>query len=131
MLAAAVQAGTGLFSNNDIDFTGPLFSSVSEKTAALLTNFHKQSIYVLLALIDLHVLAIFWYVRIKKQNLLKPMLTGWKEVDQEVKPAAPGKTRWLALTVSLILAGLAVYVVNGAHLSHATAQETAQKKPAW
>ncbi|MFZ6778592.1 cytochrome b/b6 domain-containing protein [Undibacterium sp. Ji83W] len=130
LLAVAAQAGSGLFSNNDIDFTGPLFSLVAEKTAATLTSFHKLSIYVLLALIALHILAIFWYLRIKKQNLLKPMITGWKEVDDDVKPAE-SKPHWLALILSLALLVFTIYFASGTYLSQVKVPEAVQEKPAW
>ena len=130
LMAAAAQAGSGLFSNNDIDFTGPLFILVTEKTAARLTSFHKISIYALLTLITLHILAIFWYLRIKKQNLLKPMITGWKEVSADIKPAK-SKSRWLAFLLSLTLAATTIYFARGAYHSQAKVPEVVQEKPAW
>ncbi|MFZ6872653.1 cytochrome b/b6 domain-containing protein [Undibacterium sp. Di27W] len=130
LLAVAAQAGSGLFSNNDIDFTGPLFSLVTAKIAAALTSFHKLSIYALLALIVLHLLAIFWYLKIKKQNLLKPMITGWKEVDDDT-PTASSKPRWLALILSLAFAAATIYFASGAYFSQAKVAEVQQDKPAW
>ncbi|MES2036442.1 MAG: cytochrome b/b6 domain-containing protein [Pseudomonadota bacterium] len=130
LLAVAAQAGSGLFSNNDIDFTGPLFGLVTEKTAAALTSFHKLSIYGLLTLIALHILAIFWYLRFKKQNLLTPMVTGWKEVGDDIRPAA-SKPHWLALILSLALFAITIYFASGAYLTQIKAPEVAQEKPAW
>ncbi|PXX44057.1 cytochrome b/b6 domain-containing protein [Undibacterium pigrum] len=130
LLAAAAQAGSGLFSNNDIDFTGPLFNLVPEKTAAVLTSFHKLSIYALLALIALHIFAIFWYLKIKKQNLVTPMLTGWKEVDDDVRPVA-SKPRWLALILSLAFAAATIYFASGAYFPQTKVPEVVQEKPAW
>jgi cytochrome b len=46
-----------------------------------LTGLHKLSVNLLIALVVLHLAAIFFYARVKKDNLLKPMLTGWKEVE--------------------------------------------------
>lgn len=130
LLAVAAQAGSGLFSNNDIDFTGPLFSLVTEKTAAALTSFHKLSIYALLALIALHILAIFWYLRFKKQNLLTPMVTGWKEVDEDARSAA-SKPNWLALILSLALLAITIYFASGTYFTQVKAPEVVHEKPAW
>ena len=81
---SAVQIATGLFGNDDIAFNGPLYALVSKETSDLLTGLHQRSVWLLLALVALHLGAIAFYVRVKKDNLVLPMLTGWKE-----KPATP------------------------------------------
>lgn len=110
----AVQAGTGLFTNDDIAFTGPLNVLVDEALAGRLTGWHRQLANVLLGLLALHIVAIFFYVRFKKDKLIKPMVTGWKEVPQGASKSA---TRGgpVALVVALAAAAGAVYVASGAH----------------
>jgi cytochrome b len=106
----AVQAGTGLFSNDDIDFNGPLFALVDSALSSRLTGFHKLISNVLLGLVALHVVAIVFYVGFKKHNLVKPMVTGWKEV-----PAGQSATKGgaLALLSAVSIALLAVYLASG------------------
>lgn len=79
----AAQAGTGLFGSDDIAFTGPLYGWVEEALALRLTGMHRQLANVLLALVALHIAAILVYLLVKKVNLVKPMLTGWKDVHVE------------------------------------------------
>jgi len=108
----AAQAGTGLFGNDEISFTGPLAALVEEATSLRLTGWHKQLVNLLFALLALHVLAIAAYLVIKKDNLVKPMVTGWKEARSGTS-ARQGS--WSALLLSLAAAAAAVYLASGAH----------------
>lgn len=110
----AVQAGTGLFTNDDIAFTGPLNVLVDETLAGRVTGWHRQLANVLLGLLALHIVAIFFYVRVKKDKLIKPMVTGWKEVPKGQSTTKGGP---VALVVALLAAGTAVYFASGAYFS--------------
>ncbi|ELX13168.1 cytochrome b domain-containing protein [Janthinobacterium sp. HH01] len=107
----AVQATTGLFGNDEISFTGPLFALVEEGLANRLTGLHKQLAYVLLAVLALHIVAILVYLFLKKDNLVKPMVTGWKEVRAGTSAA---KGSWTALLLSIAFAGAVVASASGA-----------------
>jgi len=81
LLVLAAQAGTGLFIETDDFFeSGPLYGYVSEATINSLTWWHHFLSKVLLALVVLHLSAILFYWLWKRENLLKPMITGWKWV---------------------------------------------------
>jgi quinol-cytochrome oxidoreductase complex cytochrome b subunit len=121
------QLLTGLVANDDIAFVGPLYDLVSRDLSNLATGWHHLSVNVLIALVVLHLAAIMFYAHVKKDNLVKPMVRGWKEVDQG-EPAWGGGA--LALVVALLIAALAVFAASGAWLPEpppATAVET----PAW
>jgi cytochrome b len=85
--AVGLQAVTGLFANDDIAFEGPFSKYVSSETVQLLTSIHYFNEKVLIALIVLHLGAIFYHQKYKGDNLIKPMLLGDKEIDpsEEVK----------------------------------------------
>jgi cytochrome b len=123
----AAQAVTGLFGNDEIAFTGPLAARVAEETSLALTNWHHQFADWLLALIGLHVVAIVAYLVVKKNNLIKPMLTGRKNVEphEPQEPAQGGG--WLAFVFALAVALGAVYAASGAWQS---APEPAPAAPA-
>jgi cytochrome b len=106
----AAQAGTGLLGTDEISFSGPLAALVEEGTSLRLTGLHKQLTWVLFALLAVHVLAIAVYLAFKKDNLVKPMLTGWKEVRAGA-PAAKGS--WTALALAIAAAAAAVYFAGG------------------
>lgn len=109
----AVQAGTGLFSNDDIAFSGPLFNSIDDDLAGRITGLHRQLANVLLALVAIHVAAIAFYFRFKKDNLVKPMVTGWKEVEAG-EPAERGGP--VAFGVAMVIAlGVLLAIDAAAH----------------
>lgn len=122
----ALQVGTGLFSNDDIAFVGPLFDLVSKDLSNRLTGIHQLLSNALLALVVLHVAAIGFYGRVKKQNLLMPMITGWKEGHGE---SARGGGL-VALVVALIIAAAAIYGASGAWLPEPPAPPPAET-PNW
>ncbi|RZI84786.1 MAG: cytochrome B [Rubrivivax sp.] len=109
----AAQGATGLFTNDDIAFTGPLNALVDEALAGRLTGWHRQMANVLLGLLALHIVAIAFYVLVKRDQLLKPMVTGWKEVPSG-KSASQGGP--VAFTAALLVAIGVVYFASGASL---------------
>lgn len=124
----SVQLLTGLVANDDIAFVGPLYDLVGRDLSNLATGWHKLVINLLILLVVLHVAAIGFYARVKKDNLVRPMVTGWKEVT-EGEPARGGG--WLAVLLALALAGLAVYAASGAWLPEPPAPPPAVATPAW
>ncbi len=107
------QLLTGLVANDDIAFRGPLFDLVGEALSNRLTGLHHKFGDLLIGLVVLHVVAIVFYARFRKQNLVKPMLTGWKDGGEGVSAKGGGI---VAVLVALLLAGLAVYAASGAWL---------------
>lgn len=111
----AFQVGTGLFGNDDIAFNGPLQALAGKDTSDLLTGVHRKSLWLLLALVGLHVAAIGYYARAKKENLVRPMITGWKDVPPEgAQPASGGGI--LAFLFAAAVGLLAACAASGAFL---------------
>jgi len=83
LISITAQAVTGLFIVSDDFFeSGPLASYVSEATVNRLTWWHHLNSDFILVLVVLHVGAILFYLLWKKENLVKPMITGWKWVKR-------------------------------------------------
>ena len=122
-----LQAGTGLFSNDDIAFVGPLFDLVSKDLSNALTDIHHLVSKVLIALVVLHLAAIGFYGRVKKQKLILPMITGWKEGKGE---SARG-SGLAALVVALLIAAAAIYGASGAWLPEPPPPPPAAETPSW
>jgi len=107
------QVLTGLFANDDIAFVGPLYEMIGKSFSDRLSGIHELLSNGVIALVVLHVAAIVFYVRVKKDNLLRPMLTGWKdEANGESAKGGGG----VALIVALMIAAAAVYGASGAWL---------------
>jgi cytochrome b len=111
MLASlSVQAVTGLFANDDVMMEGPLAKHVSDDASALFTAIHDINAGILLALISLHILAVFFYLFRRKQDLIVPMITGRKPIElMDGRPPRAGNL-WLA-TLLLAACSLFVYFV--------------------
>lgn len=95
------QVGSGLISDDEIAFFGPLVGLVSGDTVREATSYHKNvGKYLILGLVALHLVAIAFYKLVKKQGLVQPMLLGDKHVDEAVPSAKDTLgTRMLALVV--------------------------------
>ena len=78
LMSILVQAVSGLFADDDIMTTGPLWKYVSEDTADTFNVIHETNAVVLLTLICIHLAAILFYLLRKRENLIKPMFTGTK-----------------------------------------------------
>lgn len=112
MLAVLLlQAATGLFANDDIATEGPLAKLVSKALSDRITGVHHLSVKLLYALIALHLSAVAYYVLYKREDLIKPMLTGFKDAATGLGVSAQqqGKT-WLAAALLAACAGC-VYVL--------------------
>ncbi len=122
-----LQAVLGLFANDDIAFQGPLYDLVGRDLSGRLTGLHHLLANGLMILVGLHVAAIVFYVRAKKDNLVKPMITGWKEVSQGETAKGGGL---VALVLALALAGLAVWGAMGSWMP-APPPPAAVQTPSW
>ena len=110
------QAATGLFANDDIAYQGFLYPLVGADISDWLTAIHKLFEPALIILVLAHVGAIAYYARVKKHNLLVPMLSGWTETSGAIAPARGSGGGWLAFVVALAFAAGVVYAASGALL---------------
>ncbi|MFC5522233.1 cytochrome b/b6 domain-containing protein [Polaromonas jejuensis] len=105
------QVGSGLISDDEIAFAGPLTRFVSNASVSLATGYHKDiGKWVLLGLVVLHIAAILFYLR-RKHNLVGAMLHG----DKELVLAAPASrddtvSRVTALLILAVCTALAYWV---------------------
>lgn len=108
LLALLIQAGSGLFNGDDIEWFGPWFDLVAADTQRWAHRIHDQAFYVLLGLIALHLLAVLGYLLLRGQNLVLPMLHGYKAVGPDEgaeRVSIPRLLSALALT-ALIMSGV-------------------------
>src|SRR5262245_51348664 len=110
----ALQALSGLFANDEIASSGPLYGWISHAASNRWTRVHHLNSDVMAILLGAHVLAIAWYVWIRRQPLVRAMVSGMKP-GASPTGARIGRTRWMraALIVLAACAALA-YIVNTA-----------------
>ncbi|RNF36374.1 cytochrome b/b6 domain-containing protein [Paracoccus methylarcula] len=81
LLALIWQVGTGLISDpEDFVNVGPLASTVGSDIATKADAWHALGADIILILVLLHIAAILFYRVWKNEDLIRPMLTGWKWV---------------------------------------------------
>jgi cytochrome b len=109
LILVALQAGTGLFTTDDVIYAGPYNHTVSGQTADKLTSLHHANFNWILAAIALHILAIAFYGVVKKQNLVVPMITGTKPAALVPESAAIASSQLLKALIVLAVSCAAVY----------------------
>lgn len=109
----ALQLGTGLISDDEIAFTGPLYAWVDSELALKATSWHRSwGQWLLLGMIGLHLAAILFY-RLRGTDLVRPMLGGDKLLPAKV-PASRDDLRTRALALAIVAAAVALAVWVGA-----------------
>lgn len=124
----AIQATTGLFANDDIAFEGYLLPLVGSELSSKITGIHHLLEKALLLLVALHVGSIVFYARVKKQNLVHPMISGWAAGTPEQSARGGGA---VAFIVALLIAAAAVWAASGALLPPPPPTPPASAAPAF
>lgn len=115
LLLLSFQVGTGLFSTDDIIWTGPWNPAVSSATARYLTRLHHFNFSLIEAAIALHLIAIAFHWLVKKHNLVIPMVIGKKEASLVPPGQEITSSRlWLAVIVIAVSAAAAYGIVAAA-----------------
>jgi cytochrome b len=112
----AAEAATGLFANDDISYQGYLYPLVGADLSGRLTGIHKLFEPALITLVALHLGAIAFYMRVKKRNLVQPMITGWTNANSVTESPRGGGI--VAFVAAAVIAASAVYAASGALLPH-------------
>ena len=107
------EVGLGLFAQDvDGEESGALARYVSYDTADWATNWHAWLFDLLLIAVAIHVLAILFYLVVRRDNLVGPMVTGRKELAEDLpepKMASIGS----ALVGGILSAAIAWWISRG------------------
>jgi len=82
----AVQVGTGLCSNDEVDVEGPLAHVVGAENSDRISHIHALNFWLIALVIVMHLLAIATYRILKGHNLVLPMITGTKHLPARIAP---------------------------------------------
>ena len=110
LLLLLAECLSGIFVNNDVADQGPFTNVAPVWVLNLVTDLHAILFQVLVGAVVLHVAVIGVYALAKGQNLVRPMITGWKILPAAVR--APAMAGWwraigLAVLAAALAAGLA------------------------
>ncbi len=113
LILLVAQIGFGLFAV-DVDGieSGPLSLYVSFDTGRAAAEWHEAVFNVLLGIVVLHVLAIAYYLVVKRDNLVGAMVRGARELPGEVQPVRSASR--LRFVIGVILAGILTWAVTKA-----------------
>lgn len=115
LFVLVVQVTSGLFAV-DVDGieSGPLSYLVEFDRGRQAAGIHEVSFNLLLALIVLHVVAILFYLLVRRRNLIGAMFTG-SQITTADTAAAPAVVvpRWRVLIAVAVALLLAYWIMNG------------------
>jgi cytochrome b len=108
LLALVAQGVTGLFANDEIFNTGPLYGYISDALSLRLTSWHRRLFDWIVIAVALHVLAVVAHRLLAGHDLIGPMFSGKKPATLIAEHEAISSSRlWLA---AVLLAGITATV---------------------
>ena len=99
------QVATGLVADDEIILLGPLNRLVPTDVGLSATSWHNTwGQWGVFGLVGLHLAAIGWYLWGKKVNLIRPMLSGDKQLPADAPADTPASAdRWPQRSAALVL----------------------------
>ena len=109
-----LQVSTGLLSDDEITNAGPLSKFVSSTLVNYATFYHKAiGKLIIFVLIALHIAAIAYHYFVKKDNLIKPMIMGFKPAWLETTNSADNLgSRLLAVVIFALASGFVILMTR-------------------
>ncbi|WP_085620910.1 cytochrome b/b6 domain-containing protein [Thalassospira alkalitolerans] len=109
IVLVAVQAISGLFASEDtfLFFDGPLVAYASSDIARTMNFIHHTNINLIYIAVGLHVFAALFYLVVKRENLIRAMVTGMHHVPESI---AAG---FMQIRFASPVLGIAILVVCG------------------
>ena len=113
LLVLVAQIGVGLFaSDEDGIYAGPLSRHMPDLDSAHeLVEWHETLFWILVGLIALHVLAILYYLIVKRDDLVTPMVTGRRAAGENDAILVPAPL-WRFIFSVVVAAGLTLLVAK-------------------
>lgn len=110
----ALQVASGLFADDEIATTGPWNKFVSGAAAKLYTRWHTTfGQWLIVALVVLHIGAVLYYLLRRRDDLVRPMLSGDKMLAAEVQASVDtAGSRAAALAIFAAAAALVGWLVG-------------------
>jgi cytochrome b len=109
LVALLIQVLSGFMSDDEISNSGPWAAVVSSDWVSFATEYHSDIGKVLvILLVILHVGTVLFYKKLKREDLITPMLTGDKVLAREVHPS---RDTWTSRLFALSIFMGCLYVV--------------------
>jgi cytochrome b len=108
LILLLMQVGTGLVSDDEIAAAGPLSKYVASAWVSQATFYHSEiGKRLILALVGLHLAAVLFHQFKKREDLVRPMISGDKALDSTAASSRDdAKSRALAMVLLALCAAL-------------------------
>jgi cytochrome b len=113
LLALLVQAGTGLFTNDDVLTEGPFVPLVTKEWSDAISTLHRLGAWGVVVLASIHIAAALVYRVALKEDLVGPMVSGVKSLPPRVaRPADAVASSGRAIALLALCAVAVGWAVN-------------------
>ena len=107
----SLQVTTGLFSTDDIFIEGPFAYLLSYDAQLTATEIHEISFTLCMLLIITHLMAVFWYQKVRKQPLIQAMIHGKRQSKNGEEPELKGGWSLAFAIFAGVLVGAFLYLM--------------------
>lgn len=105
LMILLAQGISGLGTTDDIFIDGPLVEYLEEEMVALFSDWHTTLPDYLIAMVILHLAAVFYHDAVKRERLIRSMITGIKYTSVRESASELPVKRFLLVTGGLSLLG--------------------------
>lgn len=112
LLLILIQAGTGMFADDEYYYFAPFNKFVSAGTASVITQFHGTNAKFILGFALLHIVAIIFYRLYKREKLAMAIITGSKPDKHDRFESIPGSRLPIAFILAIFVTAAVYGVVN-------------------
>ena len=113
LLILGSQALLGLFADDEVSEVGPLVGYVTAHLSHVSAHYHRVLSNFILAAIALHLAAVMYYQWVLKDDLIRPMISGFK-TQVPLGSAITSQRLWLASALLLVAAGAVLLLILSA-----------------
>lgn len=112
LLILITQAVTGFFiADEDEYIEGALYGSLSGATTELAMRIHYLNAELIQIVVAVHIIMVFFYLLYARQNLIKPMITGWMNwPSDDTPPPVTFQKFWIGAVLFALCAAAVGYV---------------------
>ena len=112
LIVLLVQVTAGLFTNDGSFTEGPWVKYISSATSDRFSTLHYYNGWLVATLAGLHIAAIAFYLLVRRDDLITPMLTGDKPGLNAVAADDDAAIRLRAAVLAAIAGGVVYYLVT-------------------
>ncbi len=111
LVVMLVQATTGLFTNDDVLYEGPLVKLITKDLSDAIGSWHRRLWWAIVVFASIHIIAVIAYFAHLGENLVYPMVSGEKMLPAKMHRPHDALASTPRALVLLTLSAMAVWWV--------------------